>query len=75
MKPILTTQDVLSPLPRLLVEPIVRAALLEDLGRAGDRPAPLTSCCAASIRLWRSAVFVSAADPVRDGSAGWRASR
>lgn len=24
------------PLPRLLVEPIVRAALLEDLGRAGD---------------------------------------
>jgi nicotinate-nucleotide pyrophosphorylase (carboxylating) len=36
MKPITTTQDVLSPLPRLLVEPIVRAALLEDLGRAGD---------------------------------------
>ncbi|MBS9478693.1 carboxylating nicotinate-nucleotide diphosphorylase [Ancylobacter radicis] len=27
---------LLSPLPRLLVEPIVRAALLEDLGRAGD---------------------------------------
>lgn len=26
----------LSPLPRLLVEPLVRAALLEDLGRAGD---------------------------------------
>ncbi len=24
------------PLPRLLVEPVVRAALLEDLGRAGD---------------------------------------
>jgi nicotinate-nucleotide pyrophosphorylase (carboxylating) len=36
MKPITTTQDVLSPLPRMLVEPIVRAALLEDLGRAGD---------------------------------------
>jgi nicotinate-nucleotide pyrophosphorylase (carboxylating) len=36
MKPSLTTHDVLSPLPRLLVEPIVRAALLEDLGRAGD---------------------------------------
>jgi nicotinate-nucleotide pyrophosphorylase (carboxylating) len=36
MKPILTTHDTLSPLPRLLVEPIVRAALLEDLGRAGD---------------------------------------
>ena len=26
----------LSPLPQLLVEPVVRAALLEDLGRAGD---------------------------------------
>ncbi len=26
----------LLPLPRLLVEPIVRAALVEDLGRAGD---------------------------------------
>ncbi|WP_375408647.1 carboxylating nicotinate-nucleotide diphosphorylase [uncultured Methylobacterium sp.] len=29
-------RDDLPPLPRLLVEPIVRAALLEDLGRAGD---------------------------------------
>ncbi|QJP14477.1 carboxylating nicotinate-nucleotide diphosphorylase [Starkeya sp. ORNL1] len=28
--------NALSPLPRLLIEPIVRAALLEDLGRAGD---------------------------------------
>ncbi|GJE28305.1 carboxylating nicotinate-nucleotide diphosphorylase [Methylobacterium organophilum] len=28
--------EPLSPLPRLLVEPLVRAALLEDLGRAGD---------------------------------------
>ncbi|WP_373876034.1 nicotinate-nucleotide diphosphorylase, partial [Methylobacterium soli] len=28
--------DALAPLPRLLVEPIVRAALIEDLGRAGD---------------------------------------
>ncbi|KAB1074663.1 carboxylating nicotinate-nucleotide diphosphorylase [Methylobacterium planeticum] len=28
--------DPLPPLPRLLVEPIVRAALVEDLGRAGD---------------------------------------
>ncbi len=27
---------LLSPLPRIMVEPIVRAALLEDLGRAGD---------------------------------------
>ena len=34
------TQSVLTaeilPLPRLLVEPVVRAALVEDLGRAGD---------------------------------------
>ena len=36
MKLTVATQDSLSPLPRLLVEPIVRAALLEDLGRAGD---------------------------------------
>jgi nicotinate-nucleotide pyrophosphorylase (carboxylating) len=36
MKPIVSTHYALSPLPRLLVEPIVRAALLEDLGRAGD---------------------------------------
>jgi len=26
----------LAPLPRVLIEPLVRAALLEDLGRAGD---------------------------------------
>src|SRR3954471_24875462 len=26
----------LAPLPPLLIEPVVRAALLEDLGRAGD---------------------------------------
>jgi nicotinate-nucleotide pyrophosphorylase (carboxylating) len=29
-------ETALSPLPRLMVEPLVRAALLEDLGRAGD---------------------------------------
>ncbi|QEE40548.1 MULTISPECIES: carboxylating nicotinate-nucleotide diphosphorylase [unclassified Methylobacterium] len=29
------TEEIL-PLPRLLVEPVVRAALIEDLGRAGD---------------------------------------
>ncbi|MCJ2138709.1 carboxylating nicotinate-nucleotide diphosphorylase [Methylobacterium sp. E-066] len=29
------TEEIL-PLPRLLVEPVVRAALVEDLGRAGD---------------------------------------
>lgn len=27
---------MLSPLPRIMIEPLVRAALLEDLGRAGD---------------------------------------
>ena len=27
---------ILSPLPRVMLEPLVRAALLEDLGRAGD---------------------------------------
>jgi len=27
---------VLTPLPRVMVEPLVRAALIEDLGRAGD---------------------------------------
>ncbi|EIM31083.1 carboxylating nicotinate-nucleotide diphosphorylase [Microvirga lotononidis] len=36
MKPFLAAPNTLAPLPRLLVEPIVRAALLEDLGRAGD---------------------------------------
>lgn len=28
--------DAPAPLPRLLIEPVVRAALVEDLGRAGD---------------------------------------
>jgi nicotinate-nucleotide pyrophosphorylase (carboxylating) len=32
----LAARDRLAPVPRLLVEPIVRAALVEDLGRAGD---------------------------------------
>ena len=32
----MTDLPTLPPLPRLLVEPVVRAALLEDLGRAGD---------------------------------------
>ncbi|GJD62472.1 carboxylating nicotinate-nucleotide diphosphorylase [Methylobacterium frigidaeris] len=32
----MTDLPILPPLPRLLVEPVVRAALLEDLGRAGD---------------------------------------
>ncbi|TNC14281.1 carboxylating nicotinate-nucleotide diphosphorylase [Methylobacterium terricola] len=32
----MTDSPLPPPLPRLMVEPIVRAALLEDLGRAGD---------------------------------------
>lgn len=32
----MTDTSLVPPLPRLMVEPIVRAALLEDLGRAGD---------------------------------------
>ena len=31
-----TMVATLSPLPRVMLEPLVRAALLEDLGRAGD---------------------------------------
>ncbi|MBF9235147.1 carboxylating nicotinate-nucleotide diphosphorylase [Microvirga alba] len=36
MKPMSSRLDNLAPLPRLLIEPIVRAALIEDFGRAGD---------------------------------------
>jgi len=32
----MTDTNTLSPLPRVMLEPLVRAALLEDLGRAGD---------------------------------------
>lgn len=32
----MTMPSLLEPLPELLVEPLVRAALVEDLGRAGD---------------------------------------
>jgi nicotinate-nucleotide pyrophosphorylase (carboxylating) len=31
-----TTKSLVPPLPQLLIEPLVRAALVEDLGRAGD---------------------------------------
>ena len=53
----------MSPLPDLIVEPIVRAALLEDLGRAGD----ITSqaCIPADARL--SAVFATRQDGVVAG--------
>lgn len=36
MNPIVNPENMLPPLPRLLAEPIVRAALIEDLGQAGD---------------------------------------
>lgn len=36
MIPVSVPVSALDPLPELMVEPIVRAALLEDLGRAGD---------------------------------------
>ena len=45
---------MISPLPDLLIEPIVRMALAEDLGRAGDVTAQ--ACIATDARL--DAVFV-----------------
>ena len=39
----------LSPLPAIMVEPLVRAALLEDLGRAGDITTDATIDAAASM--------------------------
>jgi nicotinate-nucleotide pyrophosphorylase (carboxylating) len=46
---------MIEPLPDLLIEPIVRAALAEDLGRAGDLTAQ--ACISADARL--TAVFAS----------------
>lgn len=46
---------MLSPLPIIMIEPLLRAALLEDLGRAGD----LTSDAIAPIGLQASASLVS----------------
>ena len=54
---------LIPPLPAIMVEPSVRAALLEDLGRAGDlttdaivpaarwpnrSPRPMCDCCASA---------------------------
>jgi nicotinate-nucleotide pyrophosphorylase (carboxylating) len=36
MRPSTETRQLPSPLPRVMLEPLVRATLLEDLGRAGD---------------------------------------
>ena len=46
----------LSPLPTLMLEPIVRAALLEDLGRAGDltTDAIVPPRCGPKRRWWRA---------------------
>ena len=45
----------MEPLPDVLVEPIVRAALIEDLGRAGD----ITSAACIAPQATLSVVFVS----------------
>jgi nicotinate-nucleotide pyrophosphorylase (carboxylating) len=46
---------MLSPLPDLLIDPVVRAALAEDLGRAGDVTA--SACLPADARM--SVVFAA----------------
>ena len=44
-----TMAPLLAPLPDLLIDPLVRAALLEDLGRAGDITA--AACIPAGLRM------------------------
>ena len=46
---LLTNERLLAPLPDLLVDPVVRAALAEDLGRAGDITAAV--CVPAGVRM------------------------
>ncbi|CDX14660.1 hypothetical protein MPLB_1460060 [Mesorhizobium sp. ORS 3324] len=43
----------LAPFPQIIMEPIVRAALLEDLGRAGDitNDAIIPADCKATLAL------------------------
>ncbi|MBV8682816.1 MAG: carboxylating nicotinate-nucleotide diphosphorylase [Caulobacteraceae bacterium] len=53
------------PLPDLLVDPIVRAALAEDLGRAGD----ITSQACIDSEAWMSARFVARKPGVLSGLA------
>ncbi|MGZ5985841.1 MAG: hypothetical protein ACXWK7_12960, partial [Caulobacteraceae bacterium] len=45
----LAVERLLAPLPDLLVDPVVRAALAEDLGRAGDITA--AACVPAGVRM------------------------
>jgi len=59
----MTDAAPLVPLPRLMVEPIVRAALLEDLGRAGD----LTTDAIVPAGLTMSAVIASRQEGVISG--------
>lgn len=56
---------MIEPLPDLLIEPVVRAALAEDLGRAGDVTA--MACIAPDARL--SAVFAARKPGVLSGIA------
>ena len=56
---------MIQPLPDLLIEPIVRAALAEDLGRAGDITS--AACIDADARL--SAGFASRRFGVASGAA------
>ncbi|HET9147976.1 MAG TPA: carboxylating nicotinate-nucleotide diphosphorylase [Acetobacteraceae bacterium] len=53
----------LSPLPRIMIEPLVRAALLEDLGRAGD----ITTDAVIPADARARAAFVSREDGVVAG--------
>ncbi|MBS0333518.1 MAG: nicotinate-nucleotide diphosphorylase (carboxylating), partial [Proteobacteria bacterium] len=56
---------MIEPLPDLLIAPVVRAALAEDLGRAGDVTAQ--ACVPAEARL--SAIFRTRRDGVVSGLA------
>ncbi|HUB63172.1 MAG TPA: carboxylating nicotinate-nucleotide diphosphorylase [Methylocella sp.] len=52
----------LAPLPRIVIEPLVRAALLEDLGRAGDLTTDLVvplSCQAKAVVVARESGVVA----------------
>jgi nicotinate-nucleotide pyrophosphorylase (carboxylating) len=59
----MTDAAPLVPLPRLMVEPIVRAALLEDLGRAGD----LTTDAIVPVGLAMNAVIAARQEGVISG--------
>ena len=64
----------LTPLPTLLVEPLVRQALIEDLGRAGDITtdaiAPL-DCAAKTVMAARQEGVIAGLDLAAIASASW----